>query len=84
LVDLATVYSRRIDDQVLTLVPSGWTYDNTFVLYDRETGTLWYPDRKGLMGIQGKYFKRWLDEIPSEDTVLEKWKNKHPNTKIVQ
>jgi len=84
LVDLATVYSRRIDDQVLTLVPSGWTYDNTFVLYDSETGTLWYPDRKGLMGIQGKYFKRWLDEIPSEDTVLEKWKNKHPNTKIVQ
>jgi hypothetical protein len=65
-------------------VPSGWTYDNTFVLYDRETGTLWYPDRKGLMGIQGKYFKRRLEEIPSEDTVLEKWKNKHPNTKIVQ
>jgi hypothetical protein len=78
------VYSRRIDGQVLTLVPSGWTYNNTFVLYDRETGTLWYPDRKGLMGIQGKYFKRWLDEIPSEDTVLEKWKHKHPNTQIVQ
>jgi len=84
LVDLATVYSRRIDGQVLTLVPSGWTYDNTFVLYDRETGTLWYPYRKGLMGIQGMYFKRWLDEIPSEDTVWEKWKKKHPNTKIVQ
>ncbi len=84
MVDLATVYSRRIDGQVLTLVPSGWTYDNTFVLYDRETETLWYPYRKGLMGIQGKYFKRWLDEIPSEDTVWEKWMKKHPNTKILK
>ncbi len=84
MVDLATVYSRRIDGQVLTLVPSGWTYDNTFVLYDRETETLWYPYRKGLMGIQGKYFKRWLDEIPSEDTVWKKWKKKHPTTKILK
>jgi hypothetical protein len=68
----------------LTLVPSGWTYDNTFVLYDRETGTLWYPDEKGLMGIQGTYFKRWLDQIPSEDTLWEKWKKKYPGTKIIK
>jgi hypothetical protein len=68
----------------LTLVPSGWTYKNTFVLYDRETETLWYPYRKGLMGIQGKYFKRWLGKVPSKDTVWEKWKKRHPNTKILK
>jgi hypothetical protein len=53
-------------------------------LYDRETGTLWYPDEKGLMGIQGTYFKRWLDQIPSEDTLWEKWKKKYPGTKIIK
>ncbi|MBW1822510.1 MAG: hypothetical protein JRI92_12285, partial [Deltaproteobacteria bacterium] len=33
------MYSREIDDRLLTLAPSGWTYKNTFVLYDKETGT---------------------------------------------
>jgi hypothetical protein len=78
------VYSRRIDDQILTIVPSGWTYKNTFVLYDRETETLWYPDRKGLKGIQGKYFKRWLPKIPSEDTLWKKWIKKNPESKILK
>jgi hypothetical protein len=78
------VYSRRIDDQILTIVPSGWTYKNTFVLYDRETETLWYPDRKGLKGIQGKYFKRWLPKMPSEDTLWKKWIKKNPESKILK
>ncbi|MBC8392269.1 MAG: DUF3179 domain-containing protein [Deltaproteobacteria bacterium] len=82
--DLAAVYSRRIDGQTLTLAPSGWTYKNTFVLYDKETNTMWYPYRKGLMGIQGKYFKRWLPKIESEDTRWEKWRRKHPNSKVLK
>lgn len=82
--DLTAVYSRQIDGRTLTLVPSGWTYKNTFVLYDRETGTLWYPYKKGLMGIQGEYFKRWLPEIPSDDTRWRKWVKKHPETKILK
>ena len=82
--DLTAVYSRQIDGRTLTLVPSGWTYKNTFVLYDRETGTLWYPYKKGLMGIQGEYFKRWLLEIPSDDTQWRKWVKKHPESKILK
>jgi len=83
-VDLAAVYSRQIDGQTLALAPSGWTYNYTFVLYDRETGTLWYPYKKGLMGIQGKHFKRWLEELSSEDTTWEKWQTKHPASKLLQ
>ncbi|MBW2581738.1 MAG: DUF3179 domain-containing protein [Deltaproteobacteria bacterium] len=64
-------FSREIDGQTLTIVPSGWTYDSTFVLYDRETGTLWYPYKNGLLAIQGKYFKRILPEVPHEVT---RWK----------
>lgn len=62
---MTAVYSREIDGRVLTLAPSGWTYKRTFVLYDKETGSLWYPGKKGLMGIQGVYFSsifKWYGE----------------------
>jgi hypothetical protein len=36
------------------------------------------------MGIQGKYFKRWLLEIPSDDTQWRKWVKKHPGSKILK
>jgi hypothetical protein len=78
------VYSREIDGKVLTLSPSGWTYDYTFVLYDKETGTLWYPYRKGLKGIQGEYFGRRLPKVKSKDTEWGKWKKKHPESKILK
>jgi len=78
------VYSRIIDGQTLTLTPSGWTYKNTFVLYDRETGTLWYPYKKGLMGIQGPFFKKWLPKIASQDTRWKKWRKQHPDSLIVK
>jgi hypothetical protein len=47
-VDLAVVYSRQIDGEVLTLAASGWTYgpdisQSTFVLVDKETESLWFP-----------------------------------------
>jgi hypothetical protein len=60
------------------------TYRNTFVLYDRETGTLWYPYAKGLMGIQGKYFKRWLPKLPSDDTTWEEWRKRHPMSELLK
>jgi hypothetical protein len=83
-VDLAAVYSRELDGQTLTLVPSGWTYRNTFVLYDRETETLWYPFRKGLRGIQGPYFGRELEKLPSKDTSWKKWQKKYPGSKVLK
>jgi hypothetical protein len=78
------VYSRQIDGKILTLVPSGWTYKSTFVLYDKESESLWYPYRKGLMGIQGKYFKQWLPQINSKDTTWRKWIKKHPDSRILK
>lgn len=81
--DLAAVYRRQLDGQVLTLAPSGWTYDFTFVLVDRETGSLWYPDDKGLKAIQGPLFERRLPELPSEDTRWELWKKDHPKSHIL-
>lgn len=82
--DLAAVYSREIDGKALTLVPSGWTYDRTFVLYDRQTNSLWYPYKEGLMGIQGVYYKRWLLKLDSDDTRWQNWQEQHPHTRIVE
>jgi len=83
-VDLAAVYSRQIDGRNLTLIPSGWTYNNTFVLYDKETGSLWYPHTDGLMSIQGVYFKRRLQEVSSEDIRWKDWVQKHPESRVVK
>ena len=77
------MYSREIDGRTLTLVPSGWTYERTFVLYDRETNSLWYPYPEGLKGIQGVYFERWLPKLTSDDTPWREWKAKHPQSKIM-
>jgi hypothetical protein len=74
------VYSRAIDGQTLTLVPSGWTYKRTFVMYDRETETLWYHEKEGLRGIEGKYFQRLLPLLPHENTRWGSWVSQHPNS----
>ena len=77
------MYSREIDGRTLTLVPSGWTYARTFVLYDRETGSLWYPYEEGLLGIQGVYFKRKLPKLASDDTRWQEWQVRHPDSRIM-
>jgi hypothetical protein len=77
------VYSREIDGRTLSLVPSGWTYERTFVLYDRETGSLWYPFENGLKGIQGVYLERWLPKLASDDTRWREWKAKHPQSRFL-
>lgn len=78
------MYSRQIDGQILTLAPSGWTYKYTFVLYDKESGTMWYPYPNGLMGIQGKYFKRILPKLVSKDTTWKSWQKDHQKSLILK
>ena len=84
MVNLTAVYSRELNGKTLTIAPSGWTYKNTFVLYDKETESLWYPYKKGLMGIQGVYFKQWLPVLESEDTQWKKWRRQHPDSKVIE
>jgi hypothetical protein len=71
------------DGRIFIVDRTGEHWDVTDVLDDKESGTLWYPYRKGLMGIQGKYFKRWLEKRPFEDTRWKKWKAKHPDSQIL-
>ena len=61
------MYSREIDGKILTLSASGWTYRNTFVLWDYETESLWYhlEGDSGLTCISGFYADRKLPEFQS-------------------
>lgn len=80
MVNLAAVYSREVDGQILTLSASGWTYLGTFVLYDFETESLWYhlPGDDGLTGISGAYSDRKLAEFASTHTRWSRWVVDHP------
>ena len=80
------MYSRQIDGEVLTLSASGWTYRNTFVLYDNETESLWYhlPGTDGLTGISGFYADRKLQEFESVHIRWNRWLAQHPTTAILR
>ena len=69
------MYSRSIDGEVLTIAASGWTYDRLFVLYDKETESIWYhlPDTNALTCVAGHYAGRILPELPSEYIAWNKW-----------
>lgn len=78
------MYSREIDGRTLTLHPTGWTYDSLFVLYDRETETLWYPEGDGLRGIQGPYLRARLPERASDVTTWGRWVARHRDSLILK
>ena len=79
---LAAVYSREIDGRTLTFSASGWTYDYTFILYDRETESLWYhlPGENALTCVNGFYADRRLEELPSTFTRWNQWYAENPTS----
>ena len=80
------MYSRVIDDQILTLSASGWTYNNTFVLYDYETESLWYhlSGQDGLTCISGEFADRKLNELNSSTMRWNNWKELYPISKFLK
>jgi hypothetical protein len=79
------VYSREIKDEILTLSASGWTYRNTFVLYDYETESMWYhlSGTDGLTCISGTYADRKLEEFQSTLTRWNNWIQENPDSKFL-
>ena len=78
--------SREIDGKVLTLGASGWTYFSTFVLYDRETWTMWFPleGTGGLTGIAGPLANGLLTYRTSVKTTWDEWVADHPDSKYLK
>jgi hypothetical protein len=86
LANLTAVYDRKIDGTTLTLSASGWTYRNTFVLYDYETESLWYPleGTEGLTCISGFYADKKLKELTSSKIRWNEWVKDHPKSSFLQ
>jgi len=80
------VYSRRLGDEVLTLSASGWTYNNTFVLFDYETESLWYhlSGTDGLTCISGTHADKKLSEFGSKQTRWNNWLIDNPTSKFLK
>jgi hypothetical protein len=86
LVNLTAVYSRQVYGTIVTLSASGWTYNETFVLYDIETESLWYPlpDKSGLTCISGTHADKSLAELPSSQVRWVDWFTENPGTKYLK
>lgn len=88
--NLTAVYSRKIKTEglykIFTLSASGWVYQTTFVLYDYESESLWYPfpDSGVLKCVNGVYADRILSTIPSETMRWSEWVQKYPESKFLK
>ena len=82
---MSVVYGREIDGEVTTFGTTGYTYKQTFVLYDRKTESLWYPYRRqemnALSGTQAGSALPFLDE-PDKMT-LSDWRLEHPDSLVL-
>ncbi len=76
----ATVYDRRIDDQTLTMAVSGLLWNETLVMVDTTTRSLWGQlTGKAMSGdLQGKDLRR----LPAVVTDWASWYEQHPETTV--
>ena len=79
------VYGRELNGTVTTFGTTGYTYNNTFVLYDRLTESVWYPmSGSGFDAIGGSARGRWIPFLAEPAVVsLSEWLAAHPETQVL-
>lgn len=82
---LSVVYGREIDGVETTFGTTGYTFDDTFVLYDRLTETVWYPLNDGAFdAIGGPKRGAVIPYIEKPPIVtLGAWHSRHPRTRVL-
>ncbi len=93
LADLGAIYERTYGDKVLTFALSGYTYYDDdvwggldgFILWDRETESLWWPliDKAVSGPLKGVHFLE-MDKAHWEDTTWNEIKKSYPNAMILK
>ena len=93
LADLGAIYDRRIDGRVHTFALSGYTYFDPdvwdgmdgFVMWDRETESLWWPlIGKAVSGPLLHTPMKMYDKKTWSQTTWREWKAEHPNTVVLE
>lgn len=75
------MYGRTLGDRVLVFGHAGILYQNSFVMYDKQTGSLWVhvtgrAEEGPLKGSQ-------LTLIPSTVTTWDDWRRRYPETSVL-
>lgn len=85
LISKPAVFVRLLDGESVSLGSSGYCYEGMFVLYDRRTDSLWYPQGEGLMAITGTLAGKVLPllNVQAEETTWGEWLRRHPDTEVV-
>ena len=82
---MSVVYGREVNGEVTTFGTSGYTFRNTFVLYDRATDSIWYPRENGVIEAVGG--ERQGDQITILDSpkpmTLGEWRAAYPETTVL-
>ena len=77
----AIVYSRELDGDTLLFGNTSALHESDMVMYDHETGSYWFQ----VLGeaIVGPLTSKRLTLIPSVTTTWGRWKEQHPNTRVL-
>jgi len=93
LADLGAVYDRRIGGEVLTFAVSGYTYGEqdvwdgmqAFVLWDRDTESLWWPPiGKAVSGPLVDVPMKLYDQSKWSQTTWAHVRDNHPDAKVLK
>ena len=85
MVQLGAVCSRMIDGKTAEFGTTGYTKDNTFVLYDRVTDSIWWPmSDRSFDAVAGKKKGTVLPFLDKPKPIrLGHWAKKHPATLVL-
>ena len=75
------MYDRRVNGKILSFGHSGILFQWSFVLYDRNTGSLWVQANG--TAEHGPLKGQKLRLIPSTVTTWKKWKTAYPDTLVL-
>ncbi len=76
------MHTREVDGRTLTFGHSGWLWRDAYLLYDRETDSLWHHQTGVAMSgpLRGKVLAR----VPSTAVMtFAAWRAEHPGTLVV-
>ena len=82
---LSVVYGREIEGAVTTFGTTGYTYNNTFLLYDRQTDSIWYPYQSQEMNaLSGRLTGSVLPFLAEPNPMpLAEWRAAHPDSLVL-
>lgn len=76
------MYGRNIGDRIVEFGHEGVLYRNSFIMYDRDTESLWVHTTGEC--IKGDLKGRQLEFLPSVVTTWGAWKKQHPKSLVLE